>query len=109
LFTLFLAATFSLYAAETIEAAKEVKKDSKEPPKEEAVTTAHTVKIGGVDISYQATVGTQLLNDDQCNPKASIFYTAYIKDGVTDTRSRPITFCFNGGPGSSSVWLHLGV
>lgn len=85
---------------------KELKK---EPPKEEAVTTSHKVKINGVDISYKATVGTQLLNDDKGNPKALLFYTAYSKEGVDDLGNRPITYCFNGGPGSSSVWLHLGV
>ena len=38
----------------------------------------------------------------------SIFYIAYVKKGVTDTAKRPLTFAFNGGPGSSSVWLHMG-
>ena len=81
----------------------------KEIPKEETVETQHSVKIGGVEIPYKATVGTQHLNDDQGNPKAYIFYVAYTKQGVENARGRPITFCFNGGPGSSSVWLHLGV
>lgn len=77
--------------------------------KEEQVTTNHSIKIGDTNISYQATVGTQTLSDEECKPKASIFYTAYTKAGVTDKSNRPITFCFNGGPGSASVWLHLGV
>lgn len=81
----------------------------KDAPKEEAVTTAHTVKIGDANVAYQTTVGTQLLNDDQGNPKASIFYVAYTKNDSGELRNRPITFCFNGGPGSASVWLHLGV
>ena len=42
-------------------------------------------------------------------PKASIFFVAYTLDDVEDASKRPITFSFNGGPGSSSVWLHLGV
>ncbi|HEV8051034.1 MAG TPA: peptidase S10, partial [Parachlamydiaceae bacterium] len=81
----------------------------KEAPKEESVITGHSIKIGNADISYQTSVGTQLLIDDQGNPKASIFYVAYTKDDSGVTRNRPITFCFNGGPGSASVWLHLGV
>lgn len=81
----------------------------KETPKEESVFTTHSIKIGDTDISYQTSVGTQLLNDDQGNPKASIFYVAYTKDNSGELRNRPITFCFNGGPGSASVWLHLGV
>lgn len=81
----------------------------KEVPKEEAVTTSHRITIGGTDISYQTTVGTQLLLDGQGTPKASIFYVAYTKDNPGNIRNRPITFCFNGGPGSAAVWLHLGV
>ena len=49
------------------------------------------------------------LKNDKCEPKASIFFISYTKEGVENVRERPITFCFNGGPGSSSVWLHLGV
>lgn len=81
----------------------------KEPPREDTITSAHTMQIGSSNISYQTTVGTQLLNDEQGNPKASIFYVAYTKENPGELRDRPITFCFNGGPGSSSVWLHLGV
>ena len=80
-----------------------------ETPKEETVVTTHTVRIGGIDVSYKATVGTQLLTDDKGDAKATIFYTAYTKDNVESPRQRPITFCFNGGPGSASVWLHLGI
>jgi len=81
---------------------------NKESPKEDTVTSSHTINIGSTPFSYQTTVGTQLLNDEQGNPKASLFYVAYTKENVNDLKQRPITFCFNGGPGSSSVWLHLG-
>ena len=107
--TLFSPLSAAIVAEPTKDAKELPKEPPKEAPKEEAVVTTHTVKIGGIDISYEAKVGTQLLNDDQSNPKASIFYTAYTKDGVTNKRDRPITFCFNGGPGSASVWLHLGI
>lgn len=57
---------------------------------------------------YIATAGTLVLKKDDGKPWASMFYVAYTRDDVTDVSKRPITFCFNGGPGSSSVWLHLG-
>jgi carboxypeptidase C (cathepsin A) len=81
-----------------------------EPPKpeEKIVTTKHRATIGGSEISYTATTGTLLLKEEDGRPRASIFFVAYTRDGVKDVASRPVTFTFNGGPGSSSVWLHLG-
>ncbi len=76
---------------------------------EKTSETKHTVMIGGQEIAYTAKAGTLILKDDDGNSKASIFYVAYTKDDVEDVSQRPITFSFNGGPGSSSVWLHLGV
>ncbi len=71
--------------------------------------TQHSVTLGGREIRYTATAGTVILKEEDGTPKASIFYIAYTLDGVKDPASRPLTFSFNGGPGSSSVWLHLGV
>ncbi|MGC9522123.1 MAG: S10 family peptidase [Anaerolineae bacterium] len=79
------------------------------PLEEELSITQHTVTIDGQEIAYTARAGTLVLKDDEENPKASVFYVAYTKDDVDDVAERPITFSFNGGPGSSSVWLHLGV
>ncbi|MGC9468757.1 MAG: S10 family peptidase [Anaerolineae bacterium] len=83
-------------------------KETKPKPEEQLSVTQHTLTIGGEEIAYTAKAGTLLLKDDKDEPKASIFYVAYTKDGVGDVGQRPITFSFNGGPGSSSVWLHLG-
>jgi len=85
------------------------KKENKNLEKVEEIisTTTHSVKIAGNTLNYQATAGNLIIKSDDGKDKASIFYTAYTKDG-TDLGNRPITFCFNGGPGSSSVWLHLG-
>lgn len=106
LFTAFL--SFSELQS-PLEAANKIEEvEKKETPKEETVVSTGTLKIGNTDIQYQTTVGTQLLTDAQANPKASIFYVAYTKEDSGELRNRPITFCFNGGPGSSSVWLHLG-
>ncbi len=76
-------------------------------PKEESSVTHHQVTIGGQQISYTATAGTLLIRKaDQ--PVASMFYVAYTRDGITDAERRPVTFFYNGGPGSSTIWLHMG-
>ena len=87
----------------------EKSKEEKKPPEEKIVQTKHSVKIGGQEIKYTATAGTILLKLEDGTPKASIFYVAYTKDEVSDASQRTLTFSFNGGPGSSSVWLHLGL
>jgi carboxypeptidase C (cathepsin A) len=79
-----------------------------EPPKETTSVTRRTVTIGGRQVAYTATAGTLHLKNDKGEPRASLFYIAYTRDGVADRSRRPVTFTFNGGPGSSSVWLHLG-
>jgi carboxypeptidase C (cathepsin A) len=70
--------------------------------------TKHTITVGGAKLEYTATAGNLLLKDDDGKTTASVFFIAYTKVGVDDLGKRPITFTFNGGPGSSSVWLHLG-
>lgn len=80
----------------------------KEVLKEESSETLHTLRMGGKEIAYKATAGT-LLFKQEGSSKASFFFVSYIKEGEDDHSQRPITFCFNGGPGSSSVWLHMGV
>ena len=80
-----------------------------EEPKEERIQTKHRVVIDGQTIAYTATAGTLLLKSEEGDAKASIFYIAYTRDDVADAASRPITISFNGGPGSSSVWMHLGM
>jgi len=72
------------------------------------VTTQHRAVIGGREIRYTATTGTLVLRDEEGKARASIFFTYYARDGVADRAKRPITYTYNGGPGSSSVWLHLG-
>lgn len=90
--------------------ASEKPKEEKKPPvpEEKIVQTKHSLKIGGQEIKYTATAGTILLKLEDGTPKASIFYVAYTKDDVSDVSKRPVTFTFNGGPGSASIWLHLG-
>lgn len=102
----------ALPAASGAQEAKEKKSDDKKPDaeaiEETQSVTHHTVTIGGATFPYTAKAGTILLKEEDGKKKASVFYVAYTKDGVSDLAQRPITFSFNGGPGSSSVWLHLG-
>lgn len=80
----------------------------KEPPaKDNISTTQHSVTINGQAIAYTARAGTMVLKSEDGAPRASFFFVSYTKDGADPTR-RPVTFTFNGGPGSSSVWLHMG-
>lgn len=72
------------------------------------VVTRHRAVIGGSPVAYTATAGTLVLRDEEGKARASMFFVAYTRDGVQDLSRRPITFTYNGGPGSSSVWLHMG-
>ena len=78
-------------------------------PKADKFITKHNTKIDNKPISYTAIAGTLVLKNEKDEPIATVGYTAYIKDGETDMTKRPVTFVYNGGPGSSSMWLHLGV
>jgi carboxypeptidase C (cathepsin A) len=84
------------------------KKPAAEPPKAEQSVTQHTLAIGGRSISYNATAGTLLVRNDKDEPTAAIGYVAYVQRDGGEAARRPITFAYNGGPGSSSVWLHMG-
>ena len=76
-------------------------------PTDQISTTQHTVTVGGQAIAYTARAGTMVLKDEDGTPRANFFFISYTRDGVDPAR-RPVTFTFNGGPGSSSVWLHMG-
>lgn len=77
-------------------------------PKPLLVSTQHTITIHGQLIHYTATTGTILLRNHENKPIALFGFTAYTKDGVKNPADRPITFAYNGGPGSSSIWLLMG-
>jgi len=110
-FSLWFMAVANHSQAQTIDE-EHAKTDGESKPQlidEQLSETRHTAQIGGAEIAYTATVGRIRLKDDKDNQRAQIYYFAYIRDGVADVRRRPITFSFNGGPGSSSVWLHMGL
>jgi carboxypeptidase C (cathepsin A) len=74
------------------------------PINEVRVVSRHVAHIAGREIPYTATAGTLTLRDDDGKPTASLFYVAY----TTGDPRRPVTFLYNGGPGSSTLWLHMG-
>lgn len=77
------------------------------PAEEKVVETNHDITLNGNHISYRTLAGDIQIKDDKQAAKASIFYIAYLAQKF-DAAKRPLTFVFNGGPGSSSVWLHMG-
>ena len=78
------------------------------PPKEESVTTDHTIQLNGQSVPYKATASTTLIKGEGDEPTALMYSTAYVRSDVRDASQRPVAFLYNGGPGSSSVWLHMG-
>lgn len=76
-------------------------------PKESASVTHHKLTLDGVEIPYTATAGTLLIRKGD-DPVASVFYVAYTRDDSKALDQRPVTFFYNGGPGSATVWLHMG-
>ena len=78
-----------------------------DPQGVQVVKTNHSIQIGGKTISYSAITGYMHMKADTGKVLAKIFFTYYQKDGE-DAGKRPITFTFNGGPGSASLWLHMG-
>src|SRR5688572_2680726 len=89
----------------------------KPEPKDQLTVTRHRARINGKQVAYTVTCGTMVIREESekegkhegARARASVFFIAYTLDDVKDPAKRPLTFSFNGGPGSSSVWLHLGV
>ena len=72
-------------------------------------TSSHSVRVGAETVAYDAVVGSIILRDDKEKATAELFYTAYFRTNGADTASRPVIFAYNGGPGSASFWLHMGI
>lgn len=102
-----LCLTLSALAVEKPEKPADAKKADVElkPP----VVRESEVVIGGRKIPYRVTTGKIQLKQEDGKARASIFHVSYERSDVVDKTARPVMFCFNGGPGSSAVWLHIGV
>jgi carboxypeptidase C (cathepsin A) len=77
-------------------------------PPEGSSTSNHELSLNGKMLKYTATAGNLVIPGDDAQPYGSVFYIAYSLPDITDARARPITFLYNGGPGSASMWLHMG-
>jgi carboxypeptidase C (cathepsin A) len=69
----------------------------------------HSIRVGDETVEYDAVVGSLILRDEDEAAEAEVFYTAYFRTGTEDQAPRPIMFAYNGGPGSASFWLHMGI
>ena len=105
---LFLAWILVSVLGVTLAQNKEKQAESTPVPGGEISTTRHSVKINGAAIAYTASAGTMQLRDEENKPIALFGFTGYARDGNGDLSRRPIVFAYNGGPGSSSIWLHMG-
>ncbi|HVJ54899.1 MAG TPA: peptidase S10 [Aliidongia sp.] len=77
-------------------------------PEPQRFVTEHEGTFNGRKLAYTVTASDTYLKDDEGKPRATIFSFSYVETGVQDPAKRPVTFVFNGGPGSASLWLHLG-
>jgi carboxypeptidase C (cathepsin A) len=112
-----LAFAFVLSPAVSAQQERRVTTDTKEEskdlpiPKEETAVTQHQMTVAGKEIHYTATAGNLLISkedhDQLEKPYHSVFYIAYTEDGA-DAKTRPVTFLYNGGPGSATIWLEMG-
>ncbi|HKD13055.1 MAG TPA: peptidase S10, partial [Candidatus Angelobacter sp.] len=80
--------------------------ESKKEPETPPIVTHHEIHVGGKTLHYTATAGMMPIRNNEGELEANMFFMAYTLDGQSERR--PLTFSFNGGPGSASVWLHLG-
>ncbi len=80
--------------------------DQDEPPEEKPSVTHHKISLGGKTLQYTATAGRTPIKNEQSHTEAQMFYVAYTLDNSGPRR--PLTFAFNGGPGSATIWLHMG-
>lgn len=103
----FLAPLAGVAAAQEAAAPKPAEDAPREPGK--TFSSQHVGEFHGTRVPYVAVAGETILRDKEGKEQAAMFSIAYLKEGVAKAEERPVTFLWNGGPGSSSVWLHMGV
>src|SRR5262249_33130822 len=94
-------------AVEGQQAAPPGGRESAGAAEEKTSRTPHTIQLDAREVKYTATAGTLPIRGDDGKVQARMFYVAYTKDGE-DAKTRPVSFLYNGGPGSATVWLHMG-
>ena len=87
---------------------KEEKKKKKEMLGDKPSVTYHVIELNGKPLRYKATAGYLHMKDEHQKLKARNFFISYEMEGVKDSKERPVTFAFNGGPGAASAWVHFG-
>ncbi len=110
IFFLAILAAVSILAAETDEDKESTATEAAAPPPDPInISTRHKLRSGGTDMAYTVTAEEIYLKDADDKYTASFFTLSYAKDGTQRPEDRPLTFVFNGGPGSASIWLHMGL
>jgi len=104
----FLLVVSLLFSSIALAAEKPAEEEPEPIPQARSFVTQHSGKFNGQLIRYTATAGETYLRDKEGEPKATIFSFSYIKNDVSKDETRPVTFIWNGGPGSASLWLHMG-
>jgi len=100
----------SIFLLCSISISAQEKKETTNPvPEAKSFVTNHQITNGGKIIRYKAVASETYLKNESDELEASLWSVAYIQEGVSDLTKRPVTFVFNGGPGSASVWLHMGM
>jgi carboxypeptidase C (cathepsin A) len=110
LLLLAIGATLAQLSCGVVQAQSETSSQLSTPTPLRAYTSEHSGTFNGVKLRYTATVGETILRDETGTPTVSMFSTSYVRNGVKpkDLPHRPVLFLFNGGPGSASMWLHVG-
>ena len=90
------------------EATAPAKAQTAESKQEEWSTTRHSLKVGSETIPYAANAGTTAIKNDEGEMTGLMYSVSYVRSDLSDRNARPVTFLFNGGPGSASMWLHMG-
>jgi carboxypeptidase C (cathepsin A) len=79
------------------------------PPEENSSVTHHSARVGGQQTNYTATAATYVIKTDDGSPKATFFFVAYTKEDAAESSKHPLSFVYNGGPGSASLFTHMGL
>ena len=104
-----LCLNLSAFAAEPEKPAPTPEKDTPAAKPADPITHESSITINGKSVPYKVSTGKLQLKQDDGKARASIFHVSYVRTDVKDPATRPVMFAFNGGPGSSAVWLHIGV